>query len=385
MNKTEIQNIFSDKFGGQYRLFAAPGRINLIGEHTDYNDGFVMPASIDKKIYLAIHPSATNTVELFAADFSESTSFIIGETNNSLPHWAKYPYGVICELEKMGLNGIRGFKAVFGGNIPEGAGLSSSAALESVFAVALNEIFNLGADKMSLAKVGQAAEHNYAGVRCGIMDQFASIFGKKDHVIRLDCRSLTYEYFPLQLNDCMLVLADTRVKHSLASSAYNNRRKHCEEGAYIIGRHNIGVKSLRDVNLKMIEAAAAILGEEVVMRCTYVVEENQRVLDTCKALGLGNLEEVGRLMKATHHGLRKLYDVSCEELDLLVDTAVSLEGVLGARMMGGGFGGCTLNLIQKDALSQFTEQLETAYYSVYKQKPLFYLVSTDDGAGEITF
>lgn len=384
MDRLEIQKIFTDTFGGAYSLFAAPGRVNLIGEHTDYNEGFVLPASIDKMIYLAIQTTSDNKVSLFAADLNEHFSFHIGQAAENPPHWALYIYGLLIEFEKAGFKALSGFNAVFGGDIPAGAGLSSSAALESVFAIACNELFQWHADKLLLAKTGQATEHNHVGVRCGIMDQFASIFGKKDHVIRLDCQSLKHEYFPLRLNDHVLLLADTCVKHSLASSAYNQRRKSCEEGVLMLRSKNPAVKSLRDANIKMIQAITPMIGEEDSIRCEFVIEENQRVLDCCEALKQGDLGLVGQLMYASHDGLQHKYQVSCPESDLFVDIAKKTQGVLGARMMGGGFGGCTINLVHKQSVEQLMKNIESAYQSNYAKNPLFYVVNTADGAREIT-
>jgi galactokinase len=364
------------------RMFAAPGRINLIGEHTDYNDGFVMPAAIDKRIYLAIAPSEKDYSQIWSHDMNHAVRFDAGTLKEKLPHWALYPFGVINELRKLGYH-PGNFKAVFGGDIPSGAGLSSSAALESVFAVALNAVFNLGATPLTLAKAGQKAEHNYVGVRCGIMDQFASVFGKKDHVFRLDCRSLEYTYFPLKLDGYELILADTKVKHSLASSEYNQRRAQCEEGVLMLSTRMVAVKSLRDVSPMDIEFGDDLFGKEVYMRCLFVTQENQRVLDTSEALAAGDMAEVGRLLFGSHEGLSKLYNVSCPELDLLADVARNIDGVMGARMMGGGFGGCTINLVRTDAVENFKKVVSDAFTRQFNHAPEFYTVATSDGAGEI--
>jgi galactokinase len=299
-----------------------------------------------------------------------------------LPQWARYPYGVIGEMRKAGHH-PGSFHAAFGGDIPSGAGLSSSAALESVFAFALNELFSLGLDRFTLAKIGQKAEHNYVGVRCGIMDQFSSVFGKKDHVFRLDCRSLDYEYFPLVLDGYELILADTQVKHSLASSEYNTRRAQCEEGVMIMASEMPQVHSLRDVDNMDVMAFAGIMGEEIAMRCQYVTEENDRVLQTCDALANGDMEEVGKLLYKSHHGLSNLYMVSCAELDLLVDTAKTIDGVMGARMMGGGFGGCTINLIRSSAVETFKQKTSETYQEAFGIKPIYYDVHIGDGVREL--
>lgn len=381
MNQQQVEQIFEQKHKQPHRIFAAPGRINLIGEHTDYNEGFVMPAAIDKRIYLAIAPVPGNKVEIYSADFDETVTFSLNQALNDMPHWAKYPYGVVRELEAAG-HTLQGFCAVFGGDIPKGAGLSSSAALESVFAVALNTLFSLNIDNMTLARIGQRAEHNYAGVKCGIMDQFASIHGKKDHVMMLDCRSLEYEYRPLKLDGFELILADTRVKHSLASSEYNLRRHQCEEGVMVLRTQMPAVRSLRDVRPKDVYPYREMMGEEVFMRCEYVTEENQRVKEMARALEEDDMPLAGELLFASHHGLSNKYHVSCPELDLLVDIARNTPGILGARMMGGGFGGCTINLVSSDAAEQFKESAYSGFKKQFGTEPLFYKVNLSQGATE---
>jgi galactokinase len=378
-----IRKVFTEKYGtDNIRMFAAPGRINLIGEHTDYNEGFVMPAAIDKRIYLAIAPSADSVSKIFSYNLNKEVIFNSATAKEQLPQWALYSFGVINELKVAGFD-TGNFNAVFGGDIPSGAGLSSSAALESAFAVALNAVFDLKADSFTLAKAGQKAEHNYVGVRCGIMDQFASIFGKKEHVFKLDCRSLEYEYFPLKLDGYELILADTKVKHSLASSEYNLRREQCEEGVMIMATKMHGIMSLRDVSPVDVEIYKGMLGEEVYMRCLYVTEENQRVLDTCEALEAGDIEKVGKLLYRSHEGLSNLYNVSCPELDLLVESARTIDGVMGARMMGGGFGGCTINLVKSSAAKEFKEKISVAFKAAFGKSPEFYDVQIDDGAREL--
>lgn len=381
MDKTQIIASVREAIGSDHRLFAAPGRINLIGEHTDYNDGFVMPASIDRRIYAAIRPVDTPVVEVISTDMGEKASFDLEDSSPDLPHWALYIFGVVREFRKRGFR-PGGFRAAFSGDIPLGAGLSSSAALESVFAVGLNSVFSLGADKLSLALIGQSAEHNYAGVKCGIMDQFASVFGVKDHVMRLDCRSLEHTLFPLRTDGYELVLADTRVKHSLASSAYNERRRQCEEGVEVVRQKFPGIKSLRDMDAKTLQSFRPLMDKTVFRRCSYVIDENERVMNTCKALENGDLGLVGKLLYLSHQGLRDDFEVSCDELDLLVDSSRSVSGVLGARMMGGGFGGCTINLVQSDRVPAFESTLTEAFLARFGRKPLFYEVLTGDGAGE---
>jgi len=377
-----VKTAFSDRFGQTFRSFSAPGRLNIIGEHTDYNNGFVLPAAIDKRIYLAINASGDSMVTLYSMDFDETVTFSVNEERNDLPQWARYPFGVVKEFQKEKLF-ANGFNAVFAGDIPAGAGLSSSAALESVFAVALNTIFDLGADKLKLAHICQMAEHHYAGVKCGIMDQFASIFGKKDHAIRLDCLTLEFEYFPINTGDHSLFLADTRVKHSLASSEYNIRRQECEKGIQLISNHLPHIRSLRDLSPEEIKPFEKELGSPVFERCEYVTEENKRVLKSCEAMENGDFRKLGDMMFGSHEGLSIKYNVSCPELDLLVKTAKSLPGILGARMMGGGFGGCTINLVENSAMEEVKSALDHSYLKQFGKSPVFYNVRIDDGAGEI--
>jgi galactokinase len=383
MEEKKVRKAFENEFGGTCRVFAAPGRINLIGEHTDYNEGFVLPASIDRRIYLAISPRIGSRVDLLAADLGEKASFDLSDEQAEIPHWARYPFGVVKEFQKKGMH-PGGFQAAFGGDIPTGAGLSSSAAIECAFAVALNTIFELNADKMTMARVGQSAEHNYAGVRCGIMDQFASLFGMKDQVMKLDCRSLEHSYYPLRLEGYELVLTDTRVKHSLASSAYNERRHQCETGVEVIRKQLPGIRSLRDVDAETLQSFRELMDKTVFRRCSYVIGENERVIKTCNALVNGDLELVGQLLYHSHQGLRDHYEVSCSELDLLVDTARKINGVQGSRMMGGGFGGCTISLVKSGEIMQFRQTTAKAFEKAFGRQPVFYEVNTGEGAGEIT-
>ncbi len=382
MKDIKVKEAFRKEYGDEFRFFAAPGRINIIGEHTDYNNGLVLPAAIDKRMYLAIRPRSDNKVLISSVDFEQTVAFKVNHPAHDLPHWAKYPYGVIKELQVDG-HQIKGFEAAFGGDIPTGAGLSSSAALECTFALALNSIFNLGIDKLTLAKIGQRAEHNHAGVKCGIMDQFASLHGQQGHVIKLDCGSLKHELFLLELKGFEFFLTDTRVKHSLATSEYNSRRYKCQEGVMLLRSKMPWVRSLRDVRPKDVELYKAILGQEIFLRCVYVTEENQRVEETCKALQQGQIEHVGKLMYQSHHGLQHKYMVSCHELDLLVDTARNTSGVLGSRMMGGGFGGCTITLIKSEAIQNYKEKAKAAFAEKFGKEPVFYQVNISHGACEL--
>lgn len=358
----------------------APGRINLLGEHTDYNDGFVMPASIDKRVYFVLTPREDSTINLKSLDMKQDFSITIEKLiKTNYKTWANYILGVVDGFIKKGLK-VKGFDAVFTGNIPIGAGVSSSAALECAVAVTLNAYTNAGLDKSTLAQIAQKAEHNFAGVQCGIMDQFASVFGKKDALIKLDCRSLQHEYKPLKLEGASLLLFDSDVKHSLASSEYNVRRKQCEEGVAMVKKYVPLVDSLRDVSLEMLDKYVYPNNTLVYNRCRYVVEENQRVQQVAAFLEAGNLKAVGQKMFETHAGLRGLYEVSCRELDFLVSAVSDNPNVLGARLMGGGFGGCTINLIKTNAVDEVIQQVGESYHKQYNKELKVYPVSIGDGA-----
>lgn len=372
--KTKIQNEFKSRFGQEGILFVAPGRFNLIGEHTDYNGGFVFPGAIDKFIMAEILPNDTDKVRVFSIDIDEYAEFGLNEEDAPAQQWARYIFGVCREIIKRG-GVVKGFDAVFAGNVPLGAGLSSSAALESCFANALNELFNDNRlSKMELARIGQSTEHNYCGVNCGIMDQFASVHGKKDNLMRLDCRSGEFEYFPFKLEGYKLVLVDSRVKHELVDSPYNKRRESCERVA-----KTLGVETLRDADMAMLDAAKDKISEEDYKRAKYVIEEKQRVLDVCDALVKGDYETVGRCMYGTHEGMSKLYEVSCEELDYLNDVAKEC-GVTGSRIMGGGFGGCTVNLVKDDLYDNFIATVTAKFNEKYGHEPKIYPVIVSDGA-----
>ncbi len=372
--KEKIQKEFKSRFGAEGILFVAPGRFNLIGEHTDYNGGFVFPGAIDKFIMAEIKPNGTDQVRVYSVDIDEYVEFGLKEEDAPSQQWARYIFGVCREIIKRG-GKVEGFDAVFAGNVPLGAGLSSSAALESCFANALNDLFNDNKfPKMELAKIGQSTEHNYCGVNCGIMDQFASVHGKKDNLMRLDCRSGEFEYFPFKLDGYKLVLVDSRVKHELVDSPYNKRRESCERVA-----KTLGVETLRDADMAMLDAARDKISEEDYKRAKYVIEEKQRVLDVCDALVKGDYDTVGRCMYGTHEGMSKLYEVSCEELDYLNDVAREC-GVTGSRIMGGGFGGCTVNLVKDDKYDNFIATVTKKFNEKYGHEPKIYPVIVSDGA-----
>lgn len=359
----------------------SPGRINLIGEHTDYNNGFVLPAAIDKAVYVTIEKNSGQKLYLYSVDFSESVEIDISDIKPVQGHWSTYILGVVHQFIQKNQK-VSGFKLSIYGDVPLGAGLSSSAAVECAVAFALNELLQSGFSRKELALMAQAAEHKYAGVKCGIMDQFASLFGKKDHVIRLDCRSLEYEYFPLELGEYVIVLFDTMVKHSLASSEYNIRRSQCEEGVMLIRQNYPSVHSLRDATVEMVNECIGEF-ETPHRRCKYVVEEIDRLQKGCKDLERGDLKIFGQKMYATHEGLSKGYEVSCKELDYLVEYVKQYPFVIGARMMGGGFGGCTINIIQKDAVKGLVSKLNEAYNQKMGKELKHYLVNIEDGTSII--
>ena len=377
MDIEHVRSRFIKHFDGSTGVvYASPGRINLIGEHTDYNGGFVFPGAIDKGMIAELKINGTNKVRAYSIDMKDYVEFGLNEEDAPRTSWARYIFGVCREIIKRG-GKISGFNTAFAGDVPLGAGMSSSAALESTYAFALNDMFNLGIDKFELAKIGQATEHNYCGVMCGIMDQFASVFGKQGSLIRLDCRSLEYEYFPFDPKGYKLVLLDTLVKHELASSAYNKRRQSCEAVA-----KEIGVEFLRDATMEQLQAVKGKVSEEDYMRAEYVISEVQRVLDVCDALKVDDYETVGQKMYETHHGMSKLYEVSCEELDYLNDLAKEC-GVTGSRVMGGGFGGCTINLVKDELYDSFIEKAKEGYKSKYGKLPKVYDVVISDGARKL--
>ena len=372
-----IDSIFESRFGGHGTIYASAGRINLIGEHTDYNGGFVFPGAIDKVIMAEIRANGTDKVRVYSIDIDDYAEFGLNEEDAPEQSWARYIFGVCRETIKRG-GKAEGFDAVFAGNVPLGAGLSSSAALESCFAYALNDMFNDNSiDKFELARIGQSTEHNYCGVNCGIMDQFASVFGKKENLMRLDCRSMEYEYFPFSPEGYSLVLVDSVVKHELADSPYNKRRASCERVA-----KRLGIETLRDADMDMLNAVKTDITAEDYFRAKFVIEEKERVLTVCDALVAGDYETVGRCMYATHEGLSKDYEVSCEELDFLNDIAREC-GVTGSRIMGGGFGGCTINLVKDELLPAFIDTARKRFNEKYGHEPKVYEVIISDGARKV--
>ncbi len=380
--KTRLHQLFIDRFKREPQIFIAPGRINLIGEHTDYNEGFVMPAAIDKHVIFVIAPNGTDQFNIVAADYSESKSFTLTDAVKG-DSWENYLMGVASGIRQLGFD-VKGVDCVFGSTIPVGAGLSSSAALCCGFGFALSELGGLGISRLGIAKIAQYAEHHFAGVMCGIMDQYASVFGEEDNALLLDCRSLQHETVYANLGDYTIVLTDTKVKHALASTGYNDRRASCETAIRVIATRYPDIKSLRDVPLMMLLAFQDQLGEDVFVKARYVVEQIEITQRAARYLKEENIHEFGKLMFTTHWGLSKSYDVSCAELDYLVELAeLSRDFVIGSRMMGGGFGGCTISLMLKEKVDFWKGYVHEKYFATFKKEPDFYLVNLSRGVHQI--
>lgn len=380
-----VRSRFIKHFDGKTgSIYASPGRVNLIGEHTDYNGGFVMPGAIDKELMAEIRPNGTNKVMCYSIDQKDRVEFDVDDPVGPRTSWARYIYGVVQEMRKRGVD-VKGFHTAFAGDVPLGAGMSSSAALESCFAFALNDLFaDNKVEKFDLALIGQATEHNYCGVNCGIMDQFASVFGKKDNLMRLDCRSMEYEYLPFNPVGYKVVLLDSLVKHELASSAYNDRRKSCENvvAAVKVKYPDQKVELLRDVTWDMLKSVESEVSAEDYKRASFFVGETDRVMGVSEALKNGDYEKVGELMYKTHEALSKEYEVSCEELDFLNNIAKE-NGVTGSRIMGGGFGGCTINLVKEELYDKFVADAQQKYFEKYGKRPKVYNVIISDGAHKV--
>lgn len=379
MNTLEnIASVFRDTFSSQPLLVQGCGRINIIGEHTDYNEGFVLPASINRYIYFAIAENGTNECHFHALDINDSYQFSLSDIKKSDKSWANYLMGILDQLQKENIL-LEGVDVVFGGNLPIGSGMSSSAALEAGFALGICSLFNLQKSRQELAQLAHRSSNNFIGIPSGIMDQFASLLGQRGQAIKLDCRSLQYEYVQLDLKDYELLLINTGVSHALANSAYKDRVRECREGAEAVAQKFEGIQSLRDVSLEQLEACREDMTAVVYQRCRYVIEENERLHQALHLLTNGEMEALGELLLGTHEGLSKEYEVSCRELDFLVELAKDHEGVAGARMMGGGFGGCTLNLVKKSAKEDFLKYAKKEYYRAFSVQAEHYELEIVDG------
>ena len=379
----DVRSRFIKHFDGTTgSVYASPGRINLIGEHTDYNNGFVFPGAVQQGMIAEIKPNGTRNVNAYSIDLKDKVTFSLDDPEGPSATWARYIFGVCREMMALGVP-VEGFNTAFAGDVPLGAGMSSSAALESCFAFACNDLWgNNKIEKMELARVGQRTEHKYIGCNCGIMDQFASVFGKAGSLMRLDCRSGEFAYFPWNPKGYKLVLVNSCVKHQLAGSPYNDRRLSCERVAAVIAKHHSEVETLRDANYDYLEEVESEVSEEDYKRAKYVIGEVDRVLKVCDALEKGDYETVGQMMYATHYGLSKEYEVSCEELDFLNDVAKDC-GVTGSRIMGGGFGGCTINLVSNELYDNFVKTAKEKFQAKYGKEPIIIDVVIGDGSRKL--
>ena len=379
----DVRSRFIKHFDGTTgSVYASPGRINLIGEHTDYNNGYVFPGAAEQGIIAEIKPNGTRKVRAYSIDLKDYTEFSLDDEQGPKASWARYIFGVCREMMALGVP-VEGFNTAFAGDVPLGAGMSSSAALESTFAFGLNDLWGENKiDRMELARVGQRTEHKYIGVMCGIMDQAISCLGRKGSLLRLDCRSGEYEYFPWNPKGYQLVLVNSCVKHTLAGSPYNERRLQCEHVAEIISQKHPEVKSLRDASIEMLEEVKGEITGDEYKRARYVIGEVERVLAVCDALKNDDYEMVGKMMYETHYGLSKEYEVSCEELDFLNDVAKEA-GVTGSRIMGGGFGGCTINLVAKELVDNFKKLAKEKFAEKYGKEPIIIDVVIGDGARKL--
>lgn len=377
----EVRTVFSEKFGGSGNLYASPGRINIIGEHTDYNGGFVLPGAVDKGMVAEIRFNDGDKCRVYSVDLGEYSEFgIASDADAPKEHWAKYIFGVCREIQKRGFQ-VKSFDSVFAGDVPLGAGMSSSAALESTYAFALNDMLSLGIESMELARIGQSTEHNYVGVKCGIMDQFASIHGKAGHLMRLDCKTGEFAYVPFdaEAHGYKVCLVDSCVKHELVGSPYNKRRESCERAVKAIQVKHPEVEFLRDAKIEWLDEVIGHITQEDYIRARYAIEEVDRLLTACDALERGDFETLGQKMYGTHTGMSVLYEVSCEELDFIVEVAKRC-GVSGSRLMGGGFGGCAINIVATDKYDNFIQTVKKEYRDKFGIDCKIYPVVISDGA-----
>ncbi len=381
----KVRTAFESQYHEEPLLIRSPGRVNLIGEHTDYNEGFVLPAAIDKVIVFGLVKNNTSKVRIFSVDMKQSFEFDIRaeKFEKSNLHWPNYIMGAVEQLLKAG-HDVGGFDCAFGGNIPIGAGLSSSAAVEGGLLFGLTQLFDLDVDRLTMVKMGVRTENDFVGVNCGIMDQFINIFGEDHQVIKLDCRSLDFELVPFERDDVRVVLCDTQVRRELASSEYNVRRKQCEDGVKLLKKYDSGINSLRDVTVELLQEHKDEFDPVIYKRCKYVVEENNRVLAACDDLSRNDFKSFGKRMFQSHDGLSNEYEVSCKELDILVEESRKMEGVLGSRMMGAGFGGCTINIVEEKHLDTFEKQIQKEYKERTGNSIKVYKTSIDAGTEVVT-
>jgi galactokinase len=381
MNHLEekVKSTFSGLYDDECILIKSPGRVNLIGGHTDYNDGFTLPLAIDKSIVLAMAPNNTGQLNCYSVDKEEYyEADLQKDLQKSGMGWPDFLLGVADRLKKHGYS-VEGFNCVFSGDVPIGAGLSSSAALEGGVLFGLDQLFGYEIPSVEMAKIAQEAENKFVGVQCGIMDQFISLNGKKNRAMKLDCRSLEYEFYPFYNNGARIVLCDTQIRRELASSEYNVRRRQCEQGAAILQEYDPFVKSLRDVSRSLLEHHREAMDPVIYKRCRYIIEENKRVLASCVDLQNNDLKSFGQHLYAAHAGLRDEFEVSCRELDVLVEAAKQIDGAFGARMMGGGFGGCTINLVDVSGVQEFCDEIQKAYAEKVGQEITIYETKVSEG------
>lgn len=378
--KNELTRLFIEQFQTSPQVIVrSPGRVNIIGEHADYNNGFVLPAAIDKAAYIAISLREDDEIHLSAVDLKENFSTTVHDLKPiGDVSWPNYILGSAAQFVKKGIS-LKGFNALLTSDVPIGAGLSSSAAVECATVFALNHLLQTGNERIEMVRMAQKAEHEYAGVMCGIMDQFASMMGKTNQVIKLDCRSLAYQYVPFKLDGIKILLLNTNVKHSLASSEYNTRRAECEKAVELIKPHHPSVASLRDATVEMLDQYVLPVNELVYRRSRFVVDEMERLNDACMYLEQNDIASMGECMFETHEGLSHQYEVSCKELDFLVNFVKDRPEVIGARMMGGGFGGCTINLVQENAIAQLISEIKPAYEAAMNLPLDFYIASIENG------
>ena len=382
MNPSDLEQRFEKLFGTRPKIFRAPGRVNLIGEHTDYNDGFVMPAAIGFSTFVAIAERPDRKLLIHSDEFPGALEYDV----EHLPEkrtggWGDYVLAVASVLQKYGRR-LKGANILVHGEVPIGAGLSSSAAIEVASALALMSLDESQLPLPEVAKLCQQGENTFIGARVGIMDQFVSCMGKAGHALLLDCRSLDFKFVPIPAG-IQIVVCNTMVKHEVATSAYNTRREQCEAGVRYFAKIDPAIRALRDVSVEMVDQRANDLPPTVWNRCSHVVRENQRTLDAARALEAGDMTRVGALMRASHHSLRDLYEVSCRELDIMVEAAQGLPGFCGGRMTGGGFGGCTINLVRDENARTFSSQISERYQRATGISPQVYLCSAEDGAQQL--